>query len=387
MMKKTTKIENTLGMFDLLKGIAMFLIVFAHNRSIFPELIFDKASAIEGDSFFKTMPYIARLPVLVRLVMAVLAPIALAMVPAFLIIGGYGFRKRNVSKTIKLFSKEMIKPYVYTVIATVLLHCLLHFVFFRYWPGAIKESLKVFAGMVLGLTQTTTFGKITFFANGPVWFLLAMFWSVVIFNMLLNWSTENALPFYVFIASVVGWLLSYVKYTPWCISQGLVGIIYVYIGYYLKKNKVFSKEYNIKEKFIYVIAVVLPNFVLCAFGLVTEMADNVYSLGPISYIENGLFGILVLYMFLRLNILHGRIAGGIRTVGKYSLYMMCVHSVEMIAIPWYKLSELFYGKPMIGFFAIYIARMIIIIGGVFLVVKINDTIKSITQRKDVLNKK
>ena len=35
-MKQKTTLKNSLGMFDLLKGITMILIIYFHNKAIFP---------------------------------------------------------------------------------------------------------------------------------------------------------------------------------------------------------------------------------------------------------------------------------------------------------------------------------------------------------------
>jgi hypothetical protein len=360
----------------------MFLIVFAHNRSIFPELVVDKATAVEGDKWFKFLSYIYGIPLIARLIFAIVIPFVIAIIPALLIVAGYGLRKRTVSKGFSIWGKELVKPYVITMILTILLNCIVHYSFFRYMPGAVSESLKVFGGMALGLSQTFSFGNVTLFANGPVWYLLAMFWSMSLFNLVLNKVEEKRIPHVVLACSILGWLLSYVKYTPWCISQGLVGILYVYLGYYLKKTKFFSKEFSRKEKVLYAVWVIVPNMVLCSFGLITEMADNVYSLGPITYIENGLFGILSLYLFLRLNVLQGKISGLIRMVGRYSLYVMCVHSVEMIAIPWYKFGEKLADHPLFGFISAYIIRLIIIFIGVFIVIRVSGCIDAVRGKRD-----
>ena len=379
-IKGKNKIENTLGMFDLLKGIGMLLIVFAHNRSVFPELIFQKSTEIDKANVVRTLTFINGASIPAIIIFAFIVTFAAALMPAFFVVGGYGFRKRPIAKGFKLLSKEMLKPYFITVIVTTLCNVCLHYAFFRYLPGAVQESLKVFGGMALGVSETVTIGTITLFANGPVWYVLALFWSLALFNVVLNLAKEKQVPYYVLGISVVGWLLSYLPFTPWCISQGMVGVLYAYMGYWIKKNKLIGREFSVKEKVLIIVLVAIPNLVMCAFGLITEMADNVYSLGPITYIENGLLGIVYIYLFLKLNALRGAISGGIRVVGRYSLYVMCIHTVEMIAVPWYVISGYFKEQPLLGFFVIYFVRLIIIFIGVFLVVKTSKLIKTLSDK-------
>ena len=372
-MKKERKIENSLGMFDLYKGIAMLLMVYFHIKSLFPSFTFGGATSV--NDVIKNMPYVFSLPIIGRVLFSIFIMFPISMMPALLIVAGYGFRKRSISKAFKLNAKELLKPYLITAIVTTLINIVMHYAFFRYLPGALKESGFVFGGLILGLSQTTEIGSITLYANGPLWFILAMFWALTFFNIIINKVSEKRIPYFVFGLSVVGWLLSYIKGVPFCLSQGLVGTINVYIGYYLKKSKFFLRKHSIKEKITIFVAVVIPNFLLAMFGFVTEMADNIYSLGPINYIENGLFGVLLLYAFLHLNYLRGKISGVLRKIGRYSLYVMSIHTVEMIAVPWYVLAGHFQDQQLLGLIIIYIIKLLIIFASCFLIIKITDFIK------------
>jgi len=384
-MKNKAKIENTLGMFDLLKGVGMLLIVFAHNTSVFPEL-FEKSSTMERTTSLRFMSFFYEIPIIPRLLFAILITFGTALMPAFLSVGGYGFRKRTIGKGFKLLSKEMIKPYIFTVIGTTICNVCLHYAFFRYLPGALSESLKVFLGMALGVSQNVTIGGYTIFANGPVWYLLAYFWALAIFNVVLNLTSDKFIPHVVLVISAAGWLLSYLPFTPWCISQGMVGVVYVYMGYWVKKNKLIGRDYTLKDKLLVLFLIVIPNVVMCSFGFITEMADNVYSLGPVTYIENGLMGIVFVYLFLHLNVFRGKVSGTIRTIGRYSLYIMCIHTVDMIAIPWYKVSEFFATNQMLGFCVVYFVRLAIIFLAVFLVVNISKHSKLLVEKRKVIQR-
>ena len=380
-MKEKSKIVNTLGMFDLLKGLVMLLIVFAHNDVLFPNMIFERTKLYTDENHLKYMTFVYSLSIVVRVLFSIMASFLVAMIPTLLLIAGYGFRKRDVKKTFISQAKELLKPYYITALVTSLLNIAVHYASFGYLPGALSESARVFGGMALGLTQTVTIGNITLFANGPIWYLFTMFWSITLFNVVLNKVKEEQVPYYAFGISVIGWLLSYPKFVPFCISQGMVGVLFVYIGYYLKKNKFFLKEHSTKEKIIYAIAVVIPNLVMTSFGFVTEMADNLYTLGPVTYVENGLFAILMTYIFLRVNVLRGKIAGGIRTIGRYSLYVMCVHTVEMLAFPWYTVAKKFEAHPFIGMLLVYFVRLMIIFTGCYM---INRIVAFMKKRKGLL---
>ena len=379
MSSSITKIKNTInrpittsmGMFDLLKGVAMFFIVFAHNRSVFPELAIAMLSSYSENGAIKFLPTIFESAFWVRICFAIIGSPMVALMPALFIVTGYSSRKRKIGKCFSMNAKDLIKPYLVTTIVTLIFNVCLHYCFFRYLKGAIKETAMVFGGMILGMTQTVPVGDYWLYANGPIWFVLALFWSIVIFNVLLNKFSDEKLPYYAFGISVLGWVLSFFKYTPFCLSQGMVGVIYVYMGYHLIKTKALISAHDKKTLVKYALLVILPNLVLTFFGCITEMADNVYTLGPVVYVENGLLGIGCLYVLLRTDSLFkGKISGYLRYVGRYSFYFMCIHTVEMIAIPWYTFADRFNNHQVLGFFVIYFIRLVINLIGLVIVVKL-----------------
>ncbi|SEA76992.1 Acyltransferase family protein [Pseudobutyrivibrio sp. ACV-2] len=375
--KLNSPVTTSIGMFDLFKGIAMVLIVLMHNRSNFPMLMIDIITKYSESGTLKNIPFVFEKSIIAGICISVLGAVLASLMPAMFILSGYSVRKRPILKNFSLEMKELIKPYLWTTIVTVLFNIIIHFCFFRYLPGAFQESLKVLAGMLLGFSQTVQFENIIIFANGPVWFILALFWALGIFNILLSVVDEAKIKYYALGLSIIGWLLSYTDFTPFCLSQGLVGVLYVYMGYYIRKNKALTSQHSRKNLFNYTSFVIIPNIILVALGMITEMSDNVYSLGPVTYIESGLLGIGVLYVFLRINkLFNGKIANALRYLGVYSLYFMCIHTVEMIAVPWYVIAEKLINQPVLGFVILYIFRLIIIVIALKILVKFIEIYKS-----------
>ena len=108
---------SSLGMFDLLKGIGMLAIVFAHTAELYPLGTNDVTPFA-----FALFAYRE------------------ALMAAFFIASGYGFRKRSIHKCIEQQVKTLLKPYLYTAAATTVLHCLIHHAAFGSWPNAITQS-------------------------------------------------------------------------------------------------------------------------------------------------------------------------------------------------------------------------------------------------------
>ena len=140
---------SSLGMFDLLKGIGMLAIVFAHTAELYP-LGTDDVTPFA----FALFAYRE------------------ALMAAFFIASGYGFRKRSIHKCIEQQVKTLLKPYLYTAAATTVLHCLIHHAAFGSWPNAITQSGKVLGGFLLGLPHTASYFGQEFFSCGPMWYLV-----------------------------------------------------------------------------------------------------------------------------------------------------------------------------------------------------------------------
>ena len=137
---------SSIGMFDMLKGAGMLIIVFAHTAELYP------MQAVRGLSLTAFFPFIYRE----------------ALMAAFFIASGYGFRKRSIGKCIQQQLRALLKPYCITAVCTSLLHLLCHYMAFHYFPSSVTETLKVAGGFLLGLPHTTTYAGQQFFSTGPM---------------------------------------------------------------------------------------------------------------------------------------------------------------------------------------------------------------------------
>ena len=72
---------NTLGMFDLLKGVAMLLIVLVHHRSLFPADTFDNVIFQLDKAAFSSSAWMTVIYYLLGLLIVLFSCIAVAMMP------------------------------------------------------------------------------------------------------------------------------------------------------------------------------------------------------------------------------------------------------------------------------------------------------------------
>ena len=118
LMKKEIKLN--LATFDLVKGIALIGIVLGHMFSHY-----DTARA-PGLVVFSLPLFLLRT----------------AINPMFLIASGFGFRPKPMGKMLKKTASELLKPYGYVTLAVAILFPLVHFLFYRWWPGAVQEGMR-----------------------------------------------------------------------------------------------------------------------------------------------------------------------------------------------------------------------------------------------------
>jgi hypothetical protein len=368
-------VKNTAGMFDLLKGITMFAIVVDHTLTLFPSNFVYQA-ALENSSDPQIVSTVA---------LTLYSIFEHALMPSLFLICGYGFRKNSFKKNISKQFKSLMIPYIITAFLTAGLLLCTHYCLYRHFKDSFKEALSQLGGSMLGFPITTTFGGIKFFFCGPSWFIMALFIGMIIFNALLAFFDNIKLFIAVLLVATFGWLISLVITTPWCISQGCVCVFFIYLGYYAKKHKLFVEGIDIKKKVAYVILVFIPYVVLRALGYIDSMTESYYPFGIITIALNGLFALCFIYAFLLLNRFNGIISSSIRSVGRYSIYIVCIHTIDMMGFPLYHFAEKFEDTPL-TVIVFSMIRVAVVFGICFLFIKTKDFVLSKAADKKIPDK-
>ena len=72
-------------------------------------------------------------------------------------------------------------------------------------------------------------------------------------------------------------------------------------------------------------------------------------MGPVSIFLDGAVGYGIIRLFLKLQRrLDGPISHAIEWVGRRSLFIFCIHTVELTAIPWYLMAAKYADRPVQG---------------------------------------
>lgn len=346
---------SSLGMFDLLKGVGMLLIVFAHTSELYPV---GDISTITPVTFF-------------------LFAYRESLMAAFYIASGYGFRKRSIGKCISQQFKTLFKPYAYTGLATTIAHFVIHYKTFGNWNNAVYETYKVLGGFVLGLPHTATYFGQEFFSCGPMWYLLALMIGWILLDIILNIFPESYIKWAVLGTMLLGWGISLVWEAPFCIAQGMVTVPYLYIGFLAKKKRLFEKKFR---------PLAILGLLAAALGvalgvLLTGKTDCVslgeWTMGPVSILLDGIVGLGFIVLFMKVQrLLDNPVTHLIEAVGRRSLYIFCIHTVELTAVPWYLMVLKYAAAPTKGLWLQYAVSL----GSIFLLCEI------LLRRRDVMLK-
>ena len=318
---------NSIGMFDMLKGVGMITIVLAHTAELYPMQI---SGGLSLTAFF---PFIYRE----------------ALMAAFFIASGYGFRKRSIGKCIQQQLRALLKPYCITAVCTSLLHLLCHYTAFHYFPSSVTETLKVAGGFLLGLPHTTTYAGQQFFSTGPMWYLLSLMIAWILLDLILNIFPEQYINWAVLGTMLLGWGICITWEAPFCIGQGMVTVPALYVGYLAKKYKIFEQPLSPRLRG----GMIAAALAVAALVLLTKSTDCVsmaeWTLGPVSILLDAVtgLGILSIVIWFQRRV-ENVVTHAIQAIGRRSLFIFCVHTVELTAIPWYLMPQKFAAHPVLG---------------------------------------
>lgn len=345
-MLETKKFKVNLGTFDLVKGIAMMLVVIGHVRYYFDT----SKMTIAAPLFF-----------LVNFVVS-------GLMPMFFMISGYSFKKKTVGVMVKETARDLLKPYALVAVSVMIFFPIIHYLAFRWWPGAIQETVRYFLAFLLGVAKP---GKIVLgyalYDCAVVWFLLALFVGENLLNLILKIQHEYLQVVLVTVCVFAGWVLYTIDFTYFCLPQGLSAVGFCYIGCLIKKYKLLERLKSTKALYGIYLVLFLITF-WHSRNSVLGLAYGVYNYFGLDYFCAACAGLL----FLLWGAYGGQVEWNglnlIRKVGLYTYWIMCAHSVEEICIPWYKWSEIMANHQLLGF-VIELGIKAVIYTGVCLVLK------------------
>lgn len=325
---------TNLGMFDLIKGIALV------------EIMLDHALFCFGWS----SPF-QKLPLMIFC--------HNTTIPLFLLASGYGFRKADLRKGTRKQAEYLMKPYLYAGIGYIVLS---FFVGLSFRPSLFKtftHAAKYAIGMLLGLSfELHIKGRLIGHGVGTTWYLLTLFLCWVLLDFLVNHFDRKKVPFLVAGCVIEGSVVGSFLNLPWCILQALIGVGYYYVGWRLKERKFFQKPFSVVT-----LALLFGSAALSVWTGWYNLAtcDWRYGLPEIIFACGA--GLLLVWLGVRLNAWEFPGKAQLQWLGRNTLILLSIHTVEDHGFPWNSIADWLDRTSIVPFPVLLLARVALVFSG------------------------
>ena len=335
-MENNTK--NSIGMFDISRGILMIAVVLGHSITAYIKYWEPEFTMHWWYCF-----------------LIIFKPVIYGVIPMFYMMSGYGFRKKRIGKNVRDNIHYLLKPYLITglvvtaagIVRTMIEH------------QSVKECVWYrTVPFLLGLCPGENWLAGHYVGSiGPIWFLVVLALSGFALNLIFRLDQEWMRAVCVMVLVAVCTRLPFISLIPFCIIQALCCSGYLYIGYQLRTHNLLYQPLGRKNLIVLIVlsfAVMIPGNI--------EVSQNVWALGTLDYIASAITGFLLLKLCMYLNAerFKGRVTKGLRVIDRYSLYILCVHTMEYLAFPWDKVQNLFGENKVLGIVVTFAGRCLII---------------------------
>lgn len=257
-------------------------------------------------------------------------------VSIFFVISGYLFKPRKFFFQLRKLFNNLLLPYIFTsVIFAIVSFVVNHGAGMHFFQsqGAVRDVVwSSFWG--LGTNSKIIFLDRNVKAIGAIWFLLALFISSILFNILYKLFFKRGRISFVIgggitlLLSVFGFYIASYGQLPWSMNAALIGAFFMWFGLFIKKAKLI-------EKFPLICAAVglllwVYSSSLGYFWLNIAQADNKF-MSLIGGVSGSIF-IMVVCLLLekvvkKFNL--ERFFDPLSFFGKFSLIILCVHIIEL----------------------------------------------------------
>ena len=329
MEKQSDKCES-LGYYNLARGVGMALIVFGH--SVNPLLSkqaasypFQKAGTVLGGG----------------------------IIAAFFMISGFGFYKRTPKKCYKIQKKMLLKPYMIVAAAVLLTKVFLAILKKR---SFLKNGGELVLTYLLGLNAEGggNFMGIPIESVSILWFLLALFGGWNLYNSISRMKSVKWQRCLSVGCVVTGYLLTKISEVwPFCLPMGLLAVGYLAAGEKIRKEHLLTRKLPV----VCWDVVIALTLISAAFGEVNIVAC-VWGLGIVDVAATFCTGFLLLrlYACVTEHNWNGKIVRVLEEVGFSSIWIVCLHAYEKIIFPWYRLNKMLPEHPWIAVTLCFVGR-------------------------------
>lgn len=362
-MRNAPEKYNSLGYFNLARGLGILLILVGH--SLVPFLKYEAPSA-------ETTLFAGAGSVLGGGVMAM-----------FFMISGFGFYSRSPRKCMSIQTKLLLKPYYLLALCFLTARSLLTLIRHRPFFETMKEFLITY---LLGLNAE----NISALAGEPIksvtimWFILALFGAWVIYNSISRLKRARLKTCLVTACVVLSWVLTlFSKAWPFCLPMALLAVGYLSAGYYVKQHHLLNAKLPAWLWLLMLLVIVVS----CALGRV-DIGAAVWGMGLIDVTATFCIGFCLLRVYARYMELeqHGPVIQMLERIGNRSIWIVFIHAFEKTLFPWYALRNFFPDFPWLCTIICLVCRCLLIRGLYMLLSRLDRYLRNNRKKKIVIER-
>lgn len=241
--------------------------------------------------------------------------------PLFFFISGY-LLSINKYNNIKEFLKSKLKSLLIPYFIFSIFNYMFYLIFSRFANHVSENPIKPLLGIFIGIRGTDWT-----LCNGTLWFILVLFISELLLYFIIELSTDNnkTISLCLFIFSLIGYLYSnFIGIRlVWSIDIAFTAVVFLGIGYLIKKNN-YIEKYGDKK---YILVSLIISIITGMINTEVNMFGSVYG----NYILFYLSAISGIY----LNILIIKELPNIKTVnfiGKNTFVYLALHQYVVYSV-------------------------------------------------------
>lgn len=317
-MTEKRKVRIGLGTFDLIKGIAMLSVIFAHTKWRYD---------VQQFPVFNSL----------GLIFAIL--LGSGAMPMFFMVSGFGFKEKAEKVVLKKTFSDLLIPYIRAIPIFFFAYCALRYILFPTSWDLIKAAARGACGYLLGIPRPGYFFGNQSISAGALWFFLALFIATNLLNIVLKIKNTKIQSITVILLVIAGYILLKLDFLFYCIPQGLMALGFCYFGFIMKKKKLLDRWMYSKRMYFILVPVWFLMLVVTLTGKSTgfDMADGRFSL--LEYFGAGCSGLFSMMVSIYLSQFELKGLSWIGTIGRYSYWILYTHAIEMLVFPWYELAD------------------------------------------------
>lgn len=242
-------------------------------------------------------------------------------VAVFFVLSGYTIKVKTINQEY-LHSKfqRLVTPYFITCFVIMLVDMFNKF--FLYEERTIEQITHVISKTFINSFWASGFGGLELEDRiGALWFFPALFFSLIIFQFLVNHIKNHfLLGILSAIVSLTGYLTAFFIWLPFSVQSGLFAVFFLWVGYSLKKYDLLKKIKWYGYLVLLLILIAGIYFQYCAINFASAEVKD-----PLISTIVGLAGCLVVFCVARLSEKFKMLSW----IGQNTIPIICIHVISL----------------------------------------------------------